>query len=179
MARIILQIDDRGRITIPQSLRQAWRLRPGDYLVIDPDRKRIDRAEILTDEELSDPEVVKALHKLKAKAEKDLYAGRTQTARLVRGREEAGMNYEVHLTLRGREGPRSPGLGRRTVQGDSGAQEPRDEPARRAGLGRRPGRILLIASDPGERAGARHLYHISRSPDHPDYRLGHARIYLP
>ncbi|NLG83086.1 MAG: AbrB/MazE/SpoVT family DNA-binding domain-containing protein [Firmicutes bacterium] len=78
MNRIILQMDERGRVTIPQSLRKAWRLRPGDYLVIDPERKRIDRAEILTDEELADPAVVEALHKLKAKAEKDLYAGRTK-----------------------------------------------------------------------------------------------------
>ena len=78
MDSIILQMDERGRVTIPQTLRQAWHLRPGDYLVVDPERKRIDRAEIVTDEELADPAVVEALHKLKAKAEKDLYAGRTK-----------------------------------------------------------------------------------------------------
>ena len=65
-------------MTIPRSLRKAWRLRTGDYLVIDPEGKRIDRAEIVTDEELNDPTVVEALHKLRAKAEKDLYTGRTK-----------------------------------------------------------------------------------------------------
>ena len=78
MSHIIVQMDDRGRVTIPTSLRKAWRLRPGDYLVIDPERKRIDRAEIVTDEELTDPGVVHALRKLKVKAEKDLYASRTK-----------------------------------------------------------------------------------------------------
>ena len=78
MNQIIVQMDERGRVTIPQSLRKAWRLRPGDYLVIDPERKRIDRAEIVADAELADPAVVDALQKLRAKAEKDLYAGRTK-----------------------------------------------------------------------------------------------------
>jgi len=78
MNRIIVQMDERGRVTIPQSLRAAWRLRPGDYLVIDPERRHIERAEVVTDEELADPAVVEALRKLRAKAEKDLYAGRTK-----------------------------------------------------------------------------------------------------
>ncbi len=77
MNRLLLQIDDRGRITIPVELRKKWNIESGDYLVIDPDAKKINKANIFTDEELKDPKVVKSILQLGKKAKEDFYKGET------------------------------------------------------------------------------------------------------
>lgn len=75
--RLLIQVDNRGRITIPSELRKKWNIGPGDYIVIEPDEKNIDKANIITDEELKDPQVIKTLLKLGEKAEKDYYKNET------------------------------------------------------------------------------------------------------
>lgn len=77
MKRLLLQVDDRGRITIPVELRKEWDIEPGDYLVIDPDDKNINKANIFTDEELQDPEIIKSILELGKKAKEDYYKGKT------------------------------------------------------------------------------------------------------
>ena len=77
MNRLLLQVDDRGRITIPIELRKKWNIEPGDYLVIDPDDKNINKANIFTDEELKDPEFIKSLLKLGKEAKEDFYKDNT------------------------------------------------------------------------------------------------------
>ena len=77
MNRLLLQLDSRGRITIPSELRKKWDIKPGDYLVIDPEYKNIDKANIITDEELKDTKVVKSLLKLGEESKKDFYNEKT------------------------------------------------------------------------------------------------------
>ena len=69
--KVLIQVDNRGRITIPAELRKEWNINPGDYVVIDAEEKNIDKANILTDEELKDPEIVKSLLELGKKAQKE------------------------------------------------------------------------------------------------------------
>lgn len=69
--KVLIQVDNRGRITIPAELRKEWNISPGDYVVIDAEEKNIDKANILTDEELKDPEIVKSLLELGKKAQKE------------------------------------------------------------------------------------------------------------
>jgi len=77
MKKILLQVDDRGRITIPVELRKKWNIESGDYLIIDPDDKNINKANIFTDEELKDPEIIKSLLELGEEAKEDYYKGNT------------------------------------------------------------------------------------------------------
>jgi len=77
MNRLLLQVDDRGRITIPVELRKKWDIEPGDYIVIDPDDKNINKANIFTDEELKDPEIIESLLKLGKEAKEDFYERKT------------------------------------------------------------------------------------------------------
>jgi AbrB family looped-hinge helix DNA binding protein len=77
MDRLLLQVDDRGRITIPAELRKRWHIKTGDYLVIDPEDKNICKAYVITDEETKDPKIVKSLLQLGEKAKEDFYKGET------------------------------------------------------------------------------------------------------
>ena len=69
--RLLIQMDDRGRITLPSELRSEWNLEPGDYIAIDVKEKNIDRANIITDEELKNPEIIKAILELGEKAKEE------------------------------------------------------------------------------------------------------------
>ena len=75
--RLLLQVDDRGNITIPAELRKKWNIEAGDYLVIDPEDKNINKANIFTDEELQDPKIIELLLSLGKEAKEDYYKGNT------------------------------------------------------------------------------------------------------
>ena len=69
--KLLIQMDARGRITIPSELRKEWDLEPGDYIIIDAEEKNIDKANIITDEELKDPEIIKTLLELGEKSKEE------------------------------------------------------------------------------------------------------------
>lgn len=79
MDRFVIQIDERGRITLPLELRKMWNLKVGDYILINPNLKKIERANIFSDDELSDPNVISALLKISESAKNDFYAGETKS----------------------------------------------------------------------------------------------------
>lgn len=93
MSRILLQLDNRGRITIPAELRKKWNVAFGDYIVIDSEKKIIDRVNIITDQELRDPEVIDSILKLGKKAKEDFHDGKTRS--LDNYINERGISSEV------------------------------------------------------------------------------------
>ncbi|MCD5407511.1 MAG: AbrB/MazE/SpoVT family DNA-binding domain-containing protein [Desulfotomaculum sp.] len=93
MGRVLIQLDNRGRITIPVEFRQKWNIDFGDYIILDLEKKIIDRANIITDEELKSPEVIESILKLGQKAEKDFYEGKTKL--LGDYIAERGMDSEI------------------------------------------------------------------------------------
>ena len=93
MSRILLQLDNRGRITIPAELRKKWNVDFGDYIVIDSEKKIIDRVTIITDQELRDPEVIDSILKLGKKAKEDFYDGKTKS--LDNYINERGISSEI------------------------------------------------------------------------------------
>ena len=97
MKRLLLQVDDRGRITIPVDLRKEWTIEPGDYIVIDPDDKNINKANIFTDEELKDPKIIKSLLKLGEEAKDDFYKGKTTKLNML-PKVMKMMNSDIHIT---------------------------------------------------------------------------------
>jgi bifunctional DNA-binding transcriptional regulator/antitoxin component of YhaV-PrlF toxin-antitoxin module len=78
MNSFVIRIDERGRITLPLELRKRWNLKIGDYIIINPELKKIERANIFSDDELSDPEVISALLKISQSAKNDFYTGKTK-----------------------------------------------------------------------------------------------------
>ncbi|MCD5407252.1 MAG: hypothetical protein LRZ99_06140 [Desulfotomaculum sp.] len=93
MGRILLQLDNRGRTTIPTELRKKWNIDFGDYIVIDSEKKIIDRVNIITDQELRNPEVIDSILKLGKKAKEDFYDGKTKS--LDDYIAERGINSEI------------------------------------------------------------------------------------